>query len=121
MTPDQAAKLTLDNRWFRHFMPYAFVRLDHPKRRHVFLPVNRNYKPLGQTSSKWVEYREFLDSAVVFRRDPKQMSGVWTATREHLHLYNDNPKSRLNYFERPSRVLAAADSFAALETDPRFR
>lgn len=121
MTPKQAAALTDDNRWFRHFLPYAFVRLEHPRRRHVFLPVNRNYKPLGIFSREWVEYATHLDDAVAFRRDPLLMTGVWTATREHLWLYNDNPLSRLDYFERLERVMRVADSFKALEAEKRAR
>lgn len=121
MTPSQADHLTDDNRWFRHFLPYAFVRLEHPRRRHVFLPVNRDYKPLGMITRKEVDYVDYMEKAAVFRRDPRLMPGVWTATREHLMLYNDTPGSRLDYFERLARVMSVADSLVALETEFRSR
>src|SRR5438552_14461888 len=33
--------------WFRYSMPYQFVRLSPSGRAHIYLPLNRNYKPLG--------------------------------------------------------------------------
>jgi len=121
MTPSQVSTLTHDNRWFCHFMPYAFVRLAHSRRKHVFLPVNRKYKPLGLLSSRKVDYQDYIDGAVVFRRDPILMKDVWTSTREHLHLYSDVPRTRLDYFERLGRVLSVADSLKALESEPGKR
>ena len=45
MKKTEARKLAHGDRWFRYWMPYCFAKLDGHGRRHVYLPLNRNYKP----------------------------------------------------------------------------
>lgn len=95
--------LTGMDQWFRIWLPYQFVQLEMPKHKHVYLPVNRNYKPLGVVSEEFVDYDDFLDQAVIFRSDPHEFVGVWN-NPDGLYLYDDGPESRRDYFVRLGRL-----------------
>ena len=41
---DRARRLTRNDQWFRHWMPYCFKELEVEGRKHVYLPLNRDYK-----------------------------------------------------------------------------
>jgi hypothetical protein len=100
--------------WFHSAMPYAFVRLDRPG--NVWLPLNRDYKPLGIRTTDWVEYDDHADSAIKFARDPSGFPGVWwneQADRSTLYLYSDAPCSRLTYWERLGRLLSHSHRMAS--------
>jgi hypothetical protein len=56
MNKKAAARLTGMTRFFRYWMPYTFTKLEVNKRKHVYLPLNRNYKPLGVLSLETVDY-----------------------------------------------------------------
>lgn len=114
MTPDQGAKLTQGDHWFKFWMPYAYVHLPDAGRKHVYLPVNRRYKPLGIVGHAWVDYEPFLPQAVVFSADPATFKGVWFATTPHFYLYNDAPASRVDYFERFERLMARVNPLLGL-------
>lgn len=113
MNSNQAAGLVagshsgLEPTYFKLWMPYVFVRLPHPKRAHVLLPLNRNYKPLGTLDREWVEYGDFADShALVFSRNPENFDNIWSNQRNgHFWLYDDGPNSRLDYFKRLERLM----------------
>ncbi len=107
MNEKQAGELTQGSHWFRFWMPYYFEKLEHPKFKWVYLPVNRNYKPLGISSDKWVDYDSFMNShAVRFSRDPITFEGIWRGVDpDELFLYNDDRKSRLDYFERLGKLM----------------
>jgi hypothetical protein len=93
--------------FFRLFMPYAFQRIDHPTRRHVFMPLNRDYKPLGHERRVHVDYEALAAThAVAFQRDPASLTDVWTRVDgTTLWLYNDSIDSRRDYFERLARLM----------------
>jgi len=82
LSRDQILDLANTDRWFRYWMPYAFARLDHPKVKHVWLPLNRNYKPLGITAGDHVDYADFIDQAIVFARDPRATKGVFYPSKD---------------------------------------
>lgn len=108
---DDLRNLTREPHFFRFWLPYLFQRIDHPSHAHVFLPLNRNYKPLGVTSSEWVEYDNYtLSHGVFFARDPSTFSGIWHGTVKEgdsqLWLYNDGPASRLDYFVRFEQLMS---------------
>ena len=105
MTEEQLRQLSYGDSWFRYWMPYTFEKLEHPELTHVYLPLNRNYKPLGITSKDWVEYEEFIDQAVAFNRDPSKLKGVWLDT-QGLYLYEDSLDSRKDYFERLGKLFS---------------
>lgn len=93
--------------WFRTFMPYCLKKVEYPGRKHVYLPVNRHYKPLGLTQVVgWVDYQEHLHAAMIFSSDPHAFRDVWHDAKSPLFLYNDGPKSRIDYFDRLGRLLA---------------
>lgn len=118
MREPQASKLTAREHWFRFWMPYAFVELNHPKLKHVWLPVNRVYKPIGVTSPKHVEYEDHIGGAIAFKRSPVDLD-IWVNREPHLYLYNDGTRSRTDYFDRfarlmsqPQQLVAAAEAIA---------
>jgi hypothetical protein len=105
MRKDYAARLTATDQWFRIWLPYTFVKLEAAEHDHVYLPLSRDYKPLGLKSKDWVDYHDFIEQAVVFAEDPHTLENVWHFS-ETLHLYGDDPKSRNDYFERFERLLS---------------
>ena len=102
---DSAERLTRDDQWFRYWMPYCFQKLEVGGRNHIYLPVNRDYKPLGITSKDHVDYYAYLPQAVVFSADPHTFDGIWFH-KETLHLYEDVASSRVDYFARLERLLS---------------
>ena len=103
MNEKNANRLTDLDQWFRYWMPYTYEKIEVPKFRHVYLPLNRNYKPLGILSGDWVDYEDYLHQAVRFSSDPHTFDGVWYSP-ETLHLYEDATKSRIDYFARLERL-----------------
>ena len=73
--------------------------------KHVYLPLNRDHKPLGVKSNDWVDYQDFIDQAVVFPEDPHTFENVWHIP-ETLYLYDEGSKSKVDYFERLERLLS---------------
>ena len=116
MTDKQASKLTYREHWFRYHMPYTFEHLTVRKyvlpggkvamlplkNKHVYLPLNRDYKPLGFYGRRiWVDYNDYYKQAIVFSRDPKTFDGVWWNIQENgLFMYDDWQDSRKDYFQR---------------------
>mgnify|MGYP001551924657 CR=1 FL=1 len=97
-------------------MPYCFVKLKSPPK-YIFLPLNRNYKPLGYPHrrgpgpSGHVDYEAYRAQAVQFKTDPKEFSGIWNRIEanhpddEELWLYEDVHTSRLDYFKRLEKLV----------------
>ena len=105
MHKDNATRLTRKDQWFRYWLPYSFEKLKTDKRSHVYLPVNRIYKPLGVTSDERLDYEDFIEQAVIFSADPHNFDNVWTI-RNTLHLYDETVSSREDYFERLERLMS---------------
>jgi hypothetical protein len=113
MTRDQAASLTCGNgrmpgqTFFRLFMPYLYQRVTVPGRKHAFLPLNRNYLPLGMRRNGWVDYKAVAGThAVFFSRDPSTLADVWwNQSGDSFWLYDDSAASRIGYFERLQRLM----------------
>lgn len=95
--------------FFRFWMPYVFQRINHAGAKHAFLPLNRNYKPLGQLDKKHADYDALAEShGVSFARDPLTFTGIWTNSRPDdglFWLYDDRPASRTDYFERLEKLM----------------
>jgi hypothetical protein len=110
MTPLTAGSIALTDRWFRYWMPYCFQKLTDVavgRYKHVYLPLNRNYKPLGQVSRQRVRYEDYVDQAMIFSTDPTRFEAIWTAVHDDkLWLYNDASSSRIDYFERFGRLMS---------------
>lgn len=115
MTPRFAARL---NTPFRQFMPYTFHHFDDAKWKFVYLPLNREYKPLGCNLKEHQEYDDFRGVAWIFLRDPHEFKDVWYDGQyafngpcaTHPYLYNDDPNSRLDYFERLTKLMSYISS-----------
>ena len=114
-----AARLTRGNHWFRTCMPYHFVHLPSDRFKHLYLPVNRNYKPLGCVERKWMDYRAYASQAVIFRGDPRKLDGVWSDP-ERLYLYSDSLLSGLDYFLRYERLMSRCLDVAGTKGDLRL-
>jgi len=110
----------LNGSFGRRWLPYCFVRVEAPTRgKHIFIPVNRDYKPLGMPNGKWVDYEKFPENFVRFKNDPITIRGVWfQADSWRLWLYNDDPSSRANYGRRLQLVASRCRAAPRLE---RFR
>lgn len=92
--------------WQRYWLPYHFEPMPHPRYKHVYLPLNRQYKPLGIIPA-WphVNYEDYSQQFIRFHRDPHTFKDVWLLDpRGHLFLYDDGEKSRSTYFARLDRL-----------------
>ena len=104
----------------RHALPYKLIKIDHPTLKHVYLPVNRDSKPLGMVTragDDWVDYADYDHQFVVFNQDPANFKGVWFSEDQPLVLYNDGHASRQDYFQRLERLF----SLGKLMIDPARR
>lgn len=121
MNSHQAQALTSgvswqDTAWFRMWMPYSFFRMEHDRHRHVFLPLNRNYDPIGYVGQGQADYADALHThGVVFTRDPATFKGIWwdqgtegTVRQGRFWLYDDTPDSRMTYFDRLEKLMLKA-------------
>ena len=114
MTRDQAAALTAGQgagttpTFFKVWMPYLYQRVQVSGRKHAYLPLNRDYVPLGfRRQDGFVNYEEVaLRHAVYFPRDPAALKDIWWNVRAgSFWLYDDSTASRTGYFERLERLL----------------
>lgn len=85
-------------------LPYCLVKLDSPK--HIWLPLNRRYKPLGVTSRDWVDYNEFVHQACWFSSNPHRWNDIWLdhPHADWLYLHQDG-QTASQYFTRLTRLL----------------
>ena len=117
MKYDEASLLTRNKHFFRFFMPYVFQRLEGCGT-NVFLPLNRDYKPLGQTTREHVDYDDFVTGAAKFARDPMTLKELWTRADPELGLmwlYDDDPASRVDYFRRLEALMTKSITPAILK------
>ena len=100
-------------------MPYCFQHLETRGRKFIYLPLNRNYKPLGQTSDKWVNYGKYIDQAVIFGSDPASFKNIWYSNNDakQFYLYSDSSISRREYFERLGRLMSKAPKIVTPPSD----
>jgi hypothetical protein len=105
MKTADASRLTQTSHWFRFCLPYQFVKVELGGRKHTYLPLNRNYKPLGVLGRAHIKYEDYAPQAVVFGSDPHTFKGVWSDPKG-LYLYDDNTRSRVDYFERLEKLLS---------------
>ncbi|MFD1951345.1 hypothetical protein ACFSGX_11280 [Sphingomonas arantia] len=92
--------------FFKLWMPYLFQRVAHPKRKRAFLPLNRDYVPLGMTRGGWIDYEKVMPThGVFFARDPAALDVWWNTRDEKLWLYDDSVASRLTYFARLEKLM----------------
>jgi hypothetical protein len=101
---------TAPGQWFRYCMPYEFALLKATRLRSpLYLPVNRDYKPLGLSKGSvgFVDYEDYVLQAVTFSRDPHALEGIWMPNEQgRLFLYDDGGDSRKDYFARLDKLSA---------------
>lgn len=93
--------------WAWYWLPYHFQPLDVAGKKHVYLPLNRQYKPIGIVPySPYVKYEDYGTShAVQFAKDPHTFKGVWIDdSRGYLYLYDDGEKTVATYFQRLAKL-----------------
>ncbi len=93
----------------RYALPYVLQKIEHPTYKHVYIMLNRDYKPLGvvkHSHSDHVNYDDYSDHHIRFNKDPNTFKDVWFAADQPLVLYNDGDASRKDYFERLGRLYA---------------
>jgi hypothetical protein len=78
----------------------------------IYLPLNRKYKPIGETTKQWVDYRDYVDThGMVFECDPYKIGDVWDKGSNELVLYvfdDDVPASRNDYAKNMRTIMAYA-------------
>ena len=109
MLPDKTlAAWTDPDSWFRYNMIYHLQKLDVPG--HVYLPLNRDYRPLGIASDgkNWtdVDYMAHAEKAMKFSRDPSTFTDVWG--HSPLYMYYDGAHFRADYFARLEKLFGRA-------------
>ncbi|MEN2746444.1 hypothetical protein [Sphingomonas sp. T9W2] len=95
--------------FFRVFMPYVIQRVHTPGHKHAFLPLNRDYLPLGLRRDGSVTYADYMPThGVFFARDPAKFADVFwePESGDQLWLYDDSPASRVDYFARLERLMS---------------
>jgi hypothetical protein len=113
--------INLSNRDFRRInLPYCIDKLDvalphwSRLRPHIWLPLNRLYKPLGIASRDWVDYEDHLDKAIVFARDPRTFANIWADPDDGkggLYLYSDSCRDWADYLLRLGRLFSHKHSY----------
>lgn len=113
MVPDKARRLVGGYDWktptfFKLFMPYCIQRVDVPGRKHAFLPLNRDYAPLGMRRGEHRSYEDMMPThGVYFSRDPAKLEGIWHNMRGgQMWLYDDSVESRVDYFARLEKLMS---------------
>lgn len=96
---------SIKNKSFRRDMPYCFLKLSGGG----WLPLNRYYEVLGHDAGDTHDHERFADRAWRFPTDPREIAGVWFKVGNGcLWLYNDNWRSRKDYFARLGRLMGVA-------------
>lgn len=107
LTLNQVKKMTNQDQWFRYNMPYLIRKLNVPQA-NTWLPLNRNYKPIGYLGKDIVDYHDYLNIAMVFHIDPHNFVGdiFWNKQKDSLFLYDDGIDSRKDYYVRLERLMS---------------
>lgn len=120
MRPGKAALLIGGYDWrvpsyFRLFMPYCIQRMEVPNRKHAFLPLNRDYAPIGMRRLQHLDYDALMPThGVYFARDPAGIEGVfWNRRGNQLWLYDDSTASKVDYFARLEKLMSRQMSMVA--------
>lgn len=113
MVPEKAGRLVSGYDWktptfFKLFMPYCIQRVEVSGRKHAFLPLNRDYAPLGMRRGAHLDYEKMMPThGAYFARDPAKLADVWWNVRDgQMWLYDDSPESRVDYFARLERLMS---------------
>lgn len=107
----------------RFFLPYCFITLDkHANKtrywneyQYAYLPLNRNYKPLGIVNRVWVNYDDYPQNMIYSKKPFFEISGVFTKEDKltkhttFFYMYNDGLESRADYFSRLKYLMKYVD------------
>jgi hypothetical protein len=92
--------------FFREW-PYCFVRLQDGS----WLPLNRQYKPIGYCQDEHYVYEKHANEAWQFTCDPLELDGVWPEKPGAPYLYREGDMNTVkdyeDYLRRLGRLIAA--------------
>ena len=95
----------------RFMLPYYFHHMPELGK-HIYLPCNRDYKPIGVRGySEWVDYADYKHLMVKFSRDPRLIKGVWKEHSWGLFMYGDLPSSRSCYYQNLAKIMSKCKVF----------
>jgi hypothetical protein len=119
-TPDYSDLMSKDH-MFRYFLPYCYRKIEGVKG-HVYIPLNRNYLPLGVIGMKDVgpegfddTYSGFKSHWITFKKDPLEFQDVWA--EQPLYLYR-NKDDHPTYFARLERLMLQPQQAYLVATRP---
>jgi len=111
MNMSQKLSITSQENIMRYFLPYCLHRI----KGNIYLPLNRNYKPIGVTTKEWVNYENYQHLYVKFSRCPSKIKIEWhyvikneAGVIDKLFFYGDRLDSRAMYFEKYLSVMSKA-------------
>jgi hypothetical protein len=109
--------------FWRIALPYCFEKLESSAYPHVWLPLNRNYKPLGMLSRDYVNYDDYITQALVFSRDPSAFKDVWNGSigPTCCYLYDDGTDLDSKYFPSLQRLLSHKHTYYGDTQEPAKR
>ena len=84
----------------RRDIPYCYVRLQNGS----WLPLDRNYKPIGVSIRTWVNYEDFAHQAVRFDCDPHTLGDGVRETEDTVWLYSDDLRTHQTYHQRRANL-----------------
>jgi hypothetical protein len=83
--------------------------------RTVYVPLNRDYQPIGVTNEKFVDCSDYVDThGMVFECDPFKMGDVWDIESNEFRLYvfdDTIPASRSEYAKHMRAIMVHAKPY----------
>jgi hypothetical protein len=114
MKDTELRDITDKTKMLRYVLPYCFQKMSNFGK-NVYLPLNRDYKPIGVISSDYVYYDEYRHLFVRFSSCPSKIKGVWHEVSKDrndeiyaFYLYSDKLSSREEYYARLAKVMSKA-------------
>jgi hypothetical protein len=98
--------------------PYCFHPIQAGGREHVWLPLNREYAPLGARRAESIDYEAHAGRAWWFETDPREITGAWRKIGRQPYVYIEHEMVSIGAFEaylaRVGRLLAATGENVAV-------
>jgi hypothetical protein len=100
-----------DGVFYRHW-PFCLMKLHADGCENLWLPLGREYKPLGCEQDGYYDYERYGHLAWQFTCDPREVEGGWRMIQDdRVFLYRDHEMGRLrdheDYLRCVGRLIAA--------------
>jgi hypothetical protein len=117
--------MPLSNEFWHYHLPYKMMNLEHSRTKNLYLPVNRNYKPLGIISGDFVKYDDYIDQAIIFSRPLRENELFWNRRSDgsisEYYLYNDgNCHDFMSYLNRLNLLMKRKHVVAGSKEGRRY-